>query len=360
MSFNPKIPHNLDLLPPTIDLNSPKYGKLLVKARAELAELKGYSVGLPNPLLLLSPAILKESVASSNIENIHTTVAEVLQQQLFPEAERRGADKEVLRYREAIMQGFVELDKLPVSSRLIVDIARMLVPSAGGYRKTQNFIHNSVTNEIIYTPPPANEMSRLIGNLENFINDKGLDVDPLIKSAVAHYQFEAIHPFGDGNGRTGRILMVLYLVQEHLLHYPILYISGYINKHRPEYYRLLLEVTRAGRWEDFILFMLEGFYQQAKETKDTLFDMTTEFFQYKKETKEKLPNIYSSELVEQLFSHPVTNPAALGKALNVHYVTAGKYLKALATAGYLKESWHGKYHLYTNKRLLDVLHARNP
>jgi len=214
MSFNPTYPHDLALLPPKIDLDSKKLTNLLIKAHSELGELKGYSFSMPNPLLLLSPAIIKESLASSEIENINTTLVNVLENQLFPEAEQKKPDKEVLRYQDAVFTGFSALEKYSLSSRTIHDIQKALLPEtpSSGYRKVQNGIKNAATGQIIYMPPIASKIPGLMGNLENFMNDKTDNIDPLIKCAMLHYQFEAIHPFGDGNGRTGRILMVLQLV----------------------------------------------------------------------------------------------------------------------------------------------------
>lgn len=307
-------------------------------------------------MLLLSPAIIKESVASSEIENINTTVEKVLQQQLFPESEQKIENKEVLRYKDAIISGFEQMDKMPLSNRLIISIHKQLLRERShGYRTNQNRIENSITGEVLYTPPPANEIPRLISNLEKYLHTKDDDIDPLIRCAISHYQFEAIHPFGDGNGRAGRILMVLYLLQEELLHYPILYISGYINHNRSEYYRLLRQVTTDGNWFDFIEYMLKGFYLQAKETKDQLLKVRGLFYQYKAEIKKECPNIYSGDLVETMFSLPIITPVRLGILMDIHYTTATRYLKQLSEKDFLEHQPFGKYQLYINKKLLNVL-----
>lgn len=230
MSFSAIHPFDLPFLPPFADFNGPDTIKILLKARTELGELKGYSSALPNPMLLLSPAVIKESVISSRIENINTTVENVLQMQLFPEAEQRKPEKEVLHYREALLWGFEQLSKLPLSTRIVVGVQKRLLPeSAGGYRRVQNSIQDVAAGKVIYIPPPAQKIPELMGNWEKFIHAED-DIDPLIKCVMAHYQFEAIHPFTDGNGRTGRILMVLYLVEQGFLTIPLLYVSGYINK----------------------------------------------------------------------------------------------------------------------------------
>ena len=355
MSLNPTYPHDLHFLPPAVDSTSPAFVDLLLKARTELAELKGYSFSMPNPMLLISPSVIKESVASSNIENINTTLVDVLQNQLFPEVEQTQPDKEVLRYRDAIMWGFENLEKIPVSTRLIVGIQNKLIPSShGNYRKTQNQIVNSTTKEVLYTPPEFLKIPDLIGNWEKFVNQQA-GIDPLIKCAIAHYQFEAIHPFEDGNGRTGRILMVLSLIQDEIITLPILYISGFINKNRSEYYRLLRGVTVNGDWTSFILFMLKGFHEQAKETKDTLFKIMKLFFEFKNELKQNHKKIYSADLVEVIFSYPIITPVKMAKELGLHYTTASRHLLQLVKNGFLKEQMYGKYHLFINERLIKIM-----
>jgi len=355
MSFDATYPHNLAELPPKIDFKAPAFTDLLIKARAELAELKGYCASMPNPMLLLSPAIIKESVESSHIENINTTVVDVLHNQLFPEMERHHADKEVLRYRDAILWSYDNLKDFSLSTRLIVGVQKKLIPSShGNYRKLQNKIVNDKTGEVLYTPPLPMDVPRFISNWENFIHYHQ-DTDPLIKCAVGHYQFEAIHPFDDGNGRTGRILMVLQLIHDKILSLPVLYISGYINSNRSEYYKLLREITRNGNWNDFILFMLKGFYSHARETKDVLFKIMHLFFELKANLKKNHKKIYSADLVEALFSYPVITPVRLSEIIDTHYMTASRYLGRLAKDSILKEVRHGKYHLFINEPLMRII-----
>lgn len=358
MSYNKENPYELPLLPPKIDFDNPKFKTNLLEARVALAELKGRSDSLPNPLLLLSPAILRESVASSEIEGIHTTIIDVLQNQLFPEREQRETDKEVLRYRDAILWGYEHLKEFPVASRLILGVQKRLIPSQhGDYRKLPNRIVNDKTKETIYTPPVASDVPRLMSNWENFINNED-GIDPLIKASVAHYQFEAIHPFGDGNGRTGRMLMVLYLIKEDILIWPILYISGYINKYRSEYYDLLNKITEKENWDDFILFMLKGFHSQATATKDLLLQIISLFDRVKEKVKKEHKKLYSADLIEALFSYPIINPVKLAETLDIHYVTASKYLSQLAKAGILGEGKFGKYHLFINKELIKLIQGK--
>ncbi len=356
MRFNPIRPFDLPPLPPDLNFKHEQFVDIMLKTRTELGELNGYSYSLPNPLLLLSPAVMKESVASSNIENINTTMEEALQAQLFPEAEQKKPDKEVLRYRDAILWGFENLKKIPISTRLILGIQRQLLPDEHpGYRRSQNQIVNSGTGAVVYTPPSANELPGLISNWESFVNDGDDGIDPLVKAAIAHYQFEAIHPFGDGNGRTGRILMVLQLIQENLLSLPILYVSGYINRNRSEYYRLLQGVRSNEAWHKLILFMLTAYHQQARETKTTLFKIMELLGKTREQIRGKHRKIYSAELVEAMFAFPVVTPVSLGKKLDVNYRTASRYLAELAKGKILQESYVGKYHLYANKPLLKLL-----
>ncbi len=356
MSFDPTCPHRLAPLPPQFAITNSDFGDLLLKARVELAELKGACGQIPNPLLLIAPVVIRESVASSNIENINTTLADVLQWQLFPEAEQRYPDKEVLRYREAMNWGFENLEEYAISSRLITGIQNRLVPDGNGsYRREQNQIANMASRESLYTPPIASDILFLISNWENFVNATDDTLDPLIRAILAHYQFEAIHPFRDGNGRTGRILMVLQLIQSGLLQFPVLYISGYINQHRSEYYRNLLAITTDGNWHNFIEYMLIGFYGKARETREDLKKITLLFDAIKAGIKIDNKKLYRSDLVEAIFTYPVITPTKLASEIGVHYTTASRYLLQLAEMGILREAVVGKYHLFANHQLLSIL-----
>jgi Fic family protein len=358
MSFDAIYPFPLPELPPRLDSGQETLVKWLLKARTELGELKGYSHALPNPGLLFSPSILRESVASSGIENINTTVEKVLEQQLFPEAEQRIENKEVIRYRDAVLYGFDRVQKLGLNNKLILGIQKVLLgDDSQGFRTGQNRIVKSTTKEILYTPPIATEIERLLLNWSRYLNDNNEGVDPLIKCAISHYQFEAIHPFHDGNGRTGRILMVLYLVDVGLLSYPMLFISGYINQNRNEYYKLIYEVTANKNWLGFIEFMLKGFYLQAKETKEMLLKIISLHQAMKDGIKQKCPAIYSSDLVEQLFALPIITPVRLGALLGIHYTTATRHLKQLEQNGFLVNQQMGKYQLYVNKSLVELLRS---
>ena len=356
--FNPIDPHDLALLPPKFDYKDSRLTELLIKARVELAELKGYSSSMPNQKLLLSPALLKESIASSGIENIHTTIMNVLENQLFPEQEQAMADKEVLRYKDAVNEGLKSLKQFELSTRTIQTIhANLLTNYPGIYRENEGIvIADASTKQIIYTPPSVGKIPDFMGNLENFMHIEE-DMDPLIKAAVIHYQFESIHPFNDGNGRAGRILMVLWLVKSGLLTFPTLYISGYLLKNRPDYYRVLLGVTKEQKWKEYIEFMLQGFYLQAKETKELLFKITLEYKALKTELKSNHRNMYNSvDLVDSLFAFPVITASRLAERVNCTWETASNYLKTLKKAGILEDRKVGKYHFYMNKKLLSILY----
>jgi Fic family protein len=357
MSFDATRPHSPKKLPPKIDVYNPQLVDALIKARTAVAELKGYTVRLPNAHLLISPTLLKESVASSSIENINTTISEVFQGELIPESEQKQPDKEVLRYRRAIQAGYNRLGSYSISTRLVHEIHKTLLsPDEEGFRRVQNKIENTVTHEVLYTPPIATKIPGLMSNLEIFANEKD-SIDPLLKAAILHYQFEAIHPFNDGNGRTGRILMVLYLVQEELLSLPTLYISGYINDRKNDYYRLLREVTANSNWNEYLLFMLEGFYSQALNTKASLVKMMDALDNFKDVLKANHKKIYTADLAEVLYSTPYINPTRLSKDLEIHRTTASRYLKDLAKAKLLHPISAGKYTFYMNQDLLDIINS---
>lgn len=356
MPYNSVEPFTVPPLPPSEDLETASVLKNLVKASRRTGELKGYCAKVPNPMLLMSLAITKESVESSRIEDIVTTVESVLEGQSLPDSEIKAPDKEVLRYREAMNWGMKNLKEYSISTRLILGIHKKLIPNSTGYRQQQNAIKNQRTGEVVYTPPPASEINRLLQNWENFVNnnDENQSLDPLIRCALAHYQFEAIHPFMDGNGRTGRILLVLQLVQEGLLDYPVLYISGFLNEFRSDYYKSLLDVTLNRNWENLIVFMLKGFELQAMKTALKLFEMITVYEKLKKAISDNHPKMKAEEITNHIFFNLVTNPAQLKKALNIHSQTASRYLKELKDAQLLRDFWIGKNHFYFHPELINL------
>ena len=329
----------------------------LIKARAFIAELNGYCVALPNPLLVLSPSVIKESLASSEIENIQTTLVDALKNALFPSLEQRQPDKEVLRYKEAIMWGYKQIkDGLPIVSRIITGVQGELIPSSKlQYRTNQNVIWNPSTKEILLVSPKTADLPELIKDWEIFVNKNHENLDPLIKIAIAHFQFESIHPFDDGNGRTGRILMVLDLIQSQLLELPVLYLSGYIAKNKSRYYEGLQSVRKTKNWDFYLDFMLDVFLEQAIETKKVFIEIIGLFQKQKVDLKNRLPKIYSRELLEAIFISPVLTPISLGKNLGIHYTTASRYLKQLESLGILFNQKLGKNQFYTNIELIKIL-----
>lgn len=334
---------------------SPKLTNLLIQARANIALLNGYCAALPNPFLLLSPAIIKESLASNEIENIQTTLIEALQNALYSEAERDQPDKEVLRYREAVLWGFNEVKgDMPIVNRLIKGIQEKLIPSDGQFRAIQNAIWNPNTKEILHLPPSAEDIPELIKDWEIFVNSDS-EIDPLVKIAIAHYQFESIHPFKDGNGRTGRILMVLDLIKKDLLGLPILYLSGYISANKTRYYEVLQSVRKTNSWDEYLEFMLTAFANQADLTAVIFRKIMSLLHEQKQEFRGKLPKIYNREILEELFSSPILSPVSLGQRLGIHYTTASKYLKELEKIGLLKNAKVGKHQFYMNHELINIL-----
>lgn len=347
----PRIDHHFP-----IDLD--KYNKELIQAHTEIGILKGACFGLPNPQLLLSPTVLREALASSEIENIVTTLADVLKAQLFTEAEQSIEDREVLRYNRALSSGLKSLGSVPIGSRLIGRVHDVLIPDEKGYRHVQNALINDKTKHVIYMPPSANTIPDLISDLEKFIHANN-GIDPLLKTIIAHYQFEAIHPFGDGNGRTGRILMVLCLKSYGLLDLPVLFISGFINQHKDAYYKAIRGVTETSDWNAYLTYMLNAFTSQASESTKLLLKIKALHEETRRNIREQLPKIYSRDLVDAIFSQPFITPTRYGELLDVTYQTGSSHLKALSSHGFLDSFKVGKYLLFANKRLLALLHENN-
>ena len=359
MTFNPKSSFDLPPLPPADlgkkDLFEPELVQLTIKANRAIGELNGLCRAIPNPYpILMNIPILQEAVSSSAIEGIHTTIETLLEAQIKLEKEKDPASKETLRYRKALHKGFKLLkDYNSLPTRVILDIHDQLMSNGGYFKKQENKIAKG--SKIVYTPPSPTQINRLMSNWENYINFSDKKVDPLIKIAISHYQFEAIHPFSDGNGRTGRILVVLQMVLYELLDWPVLYVSGYLIKKRSKYYSGLLNITKSGSWLTFIKFMMKAFYEQAKVTRKVITDILEEKNKMKQVLKSKHRSIYSQELLEHLFSYPVAYPTAMGEKLDITYQTASKYLSDLEKAGLLVKKRSGTYMLYYNLRLLNCL-----
>lgn len=354
MTLNPNHPFDLPILPPELDqkeIFEPGLVKLLIKAHSALADLNGTCRAIQNPFVLLNIPVLQESVASSEIEGIHTTVETALEEQVKGATEQDPASKEALRYKDAIHAGFQSLESYSLSSRTMLTIHEKLMPEKGGtFKQQQNQIAKGV--KVIYTPPPPSQVAKLMSNWENYVHSAENDFDPLIRAAISHYQFEAIHPFADGNGRTGRILMVLQLVNDKLLDFPILYLSGYLNKNRDEYYQSLIAVTESKEWLRFIRFILTAICEQAQVTRQVIFKIMLERDKLKNKLQSDFPSIYSPDLLDHIFSFPVTYPTSMADKLNITYQTASKYLSSLEEAGILSKKKSGRHILYYNIGLL--------
>ncbi len=349
-------PYNtLPLLPPPADLESKVILKQCVTARVALAELKQASELIPNPGMLLGTLPLLEAQASSEIENIVTT-ADRLFQHLGADRAADPATKEALRYRHALLEGFHALQSRPLATRT----AEIVCSRIKGIEMTVRRIpgtalKNLATGKTIYTPPENETLLRdLLGNWERFLHVKD-DVDPLVRMAAAHYQFEAIHPFTDGNGRTGRILNSLFLVECGLLPLPILYLSRYVITNKAQYYRLLLDVTRHGAWEPWTLYILRGIEETASWTTAKiaairqLATITAEFI------RTKLPKVYSRELVDIIFEQPYSRIANVVEAGIAERQAASRYLKALVKIGVLVEKTFGREKLFLHPTLITLL-----
>ena len=351
MAFKPDKPYNdLPKLPPKVNLETSAVLKKSIRANRELAELKGKAGIIPNQGILINSLILKEAKASSEIENVVTTNDRLYEAFTAGDKNFDPQTKEVLRYRQALWAGFNRLKNRPLSTNLFIDIVQTIKRNESGIRDTPGtVIANPNTNKIIYRPPEGEELIRaLLKNLETFIHAKDDDLDPLIKMAVIHYQFEAIHPFDDGNGRTGRIINILYLVLEELLTLPVLYLSGYIISRKADYYKLLRKVTEEGDWESWILFMLESV--EKTEAINELLEQTVE------EAKAKLPDrVYSKELIELLFEQPYCKIKFLVDKGIAQRQTAGDYLNELENIGIIESKKSGREKLYLNTALYELL-----
>lgn len=339
------------------ELKTPKILEELNEASRSLAELKGFANSIPNQHILINAITINEAKDSSEIENIvttHDSIYKVLTESGFKEE----AAKEVVNYRKAIWRGYeIIKEKEFISTNILVELQSMIEPNKTGVRKTMGTnLVNSVTGEIIYTPPQTeNEIRDLLKNLENYINDMNDDTDPLIKMALIHYQFESIHPFYDGNGRTGRILNVLYLVLNKLLDSPILYLSNYINKNKGDYYRLFNEFRENDNYEDWIIFILRGICETSKNTIELIKRIQELMISYKEEFVLKIPKIYSDELLDSLFYEVYTRINYIEDKCAVTRQTAASYLNQLVDAGLLECEKIGRESIYKNTRLIDLL-----
>jgi Fic family protein len=345
-------------LPYPEDLETKSILKQLPAAHAALAELKGIVQSIPNQIILLNALGIQEAKDSSSIENIITTHDDLYKANLDFEVSISPNVKEVQNYVAAMKRGFelVESQGL-LTNQTLLKIQETLEGNNAGFRKLPGTaLKNAQTGAVIYLPPqdPA-EIQELMTNLEQFINDPELsDYDPLVKMAIIHYQFESIHPFYDGNGRTGRILNILYLILTGLQKLPILYLSNHIIQHKSDYYRLLQGVREKGDWESWISYMIRGVENTAKETIQLIEALKI----LMAEMKTLLQNnykFYSQELLNNLFAHPYTKIEFLVRDLGVSRITAANYLNQLASDGVLRKERLGTGNYYVNERLFELL-----
>ena len=332
--------------------------KRLASASRALAELKGIAASIPNQRILVNTLGLQEAKDSSAIENIVTTHDELFRFDALADAAVSAAAKEVAGYRRALWIGYEAVRTTGLlTNRQILEIQESLEGNRAGFRKVVGTALRDGSGKIVYTPPSPERVPDLMTELERFINDDDLlPLDPLIKVALIHYQFESIHPFYDGNGRTGRILNVLYLVQKGLLETPVLYLSRYIVRTKPSYYELLRQVPAEDRWEDWVVYMLTGVEETAREGIQSIGRIRELFFQMKRRIRGDF-RFYSQDLLNNLFNHPYTKISLIQKDLGVSRQTATRYLNELVEGGILEKQRVGRTNYYINVPLVEVLTA---
>jgi Fic family protein len=339
-------------------IETPTVLRKVATASRRLAELKGVVASVPNPTILINSLVLQEAKDSSAIENIVTTHDDLYRESLFPEYDTPIAAKEVRHYVQALKTGFDLVKQQGIlTNNHIVQIQQELEKNNAGFRKLPGTALKNSLGETVYTPPQDPEMIiRLMTDLERFINDEEIfaEVDPLVKMAIIHYQFESIHPFYDGNGRTGRIINVLYLVQRGLLDIPILYLSRYIVRTKSDYYYLLQNVRDSKKWEEWILYMLNGIEETAKETIQTVQSIQSALIDYKRRIRSDY-KFYSQDLINSLFMHPYTKIEFIERDLSVSRVTAMRYLDSLCEGGFLSKHKMGRSNYYVNDALYSIL-----
>lgn len=355
--------YNIPVLPLNIEVESKNILRQVNKANRALAELKGVAATIPNEAILISSLTLQEAKDSSEIENIVTTQDDLYKAEIYLEKQlETAATKEVLKYREALQQGFelVRKDSLLTNSR-IKNIQMQLEGNRAGFRTQAGTKLKNGQGETVYTPPQSIDLiEKYMANLEEFINNTEMcEVDPLIKMAIIHHQFESIHPFYDGNGRTGRIVNVLYLVINGLLDLPILYLSRYITKNKSEYYSLIQSIRdKEGdntiEWEKWILFILKGVEQTAQDTIRLVLGISQLMQKHKQILRPIFGKNYKHELLNNIFYHPYTKIAFMERDLMVQRKTATKYLTMMVDAGILTHKKVGRENYYLNHELVTL------
>ncbi|OWP83895.1 addiction module protein [Flavobacterium davisii] len=347
----------LPILPPKQEIETIEILKQLSQSHRYLAELKGTSKTIPNESILINTLTLQEAKDSSEIENIVTTHDDLYKENIFIDS-KNPASKEVFNYAQGLKLGFeiVRKEKLLLNKHILT-IQKELLENNAGFRTQGGTKLVNSQGQTVYTPPQTKEeVLELMANLEKFINDNEFsNLDPLIKMAIIHYQFESIHPFYDGNGRTGRIINILYLVLQGLLDIPILYLSRYITQNKAEYYQVLQDVRTKNDWKHLILYFLKSVEVTAKQTIDLITNINTLMQDYKTNIQIKLPKIYSQDLINNLFRNPYTKIEFLEQELKVSRRTAQNYLDNVAENGFLEKIKIGKSNYYMNNALIKVL-----
>lgn len=351
-----KTDFTLPLLPPPPEIETREIFKQLILSHRRLAELKEVEKTIPNEQILINTLSLQEAKSSSEIENIVTTHDDLYKENIM--IDTNPASKEVLNYAKGLKMGFeiVRNERLLLNKHILL-IQEQLEANKAGFRTQAGTKLINSHNEVVYTPPQdKEEILNLMANLEKFINDPEFsELDPLTKMAIIHYQFESIHPFYDGNGRTGRIINILYLVLQGLLDLPELYLSRYIIQHKTDYYKALQGVRTNGDWETLILYLLKGVEVTAIETIEMVQNIKTLMQQTKQRLRSELPKIYSQDLLNNLFKNPYTKIEFLATDLDVTKRTAQNYLDTIAEIGLLNKLKVGKSNYYINENLIKVL-----
>ncbi|WP_434130692.1 Fic family protein [Methylocaldum sp. GT1BB] len=355
-TFERNRPHNdLPLLPPAVELETPAILKKAIAANRVLAELKGLAKLIPNQGILINGIVLQEARLSSEIENILTTNDELYKAAADDRPATDPHTKEVLRYREALWHGYQALKQRPLATNLFIEIAGIIKQSDIGIRRVPGTKIANSLGEVIYTPPEGEAVIRdKLANLEQFIHAED-ERDPLVKLAVLHYQFEAIHPFIDGNGRTGRILNILYLVDKGLLEIPVLYLSHYIIRHKSAYYDGLRRVTEEGDWQAWVAYVLDAVETTARQTQERVLRILDLMKEAQELVAERAPKIYSKDLIEAVFMHPYCKIRFLEERGVAKRQTASVYLQTLEKLGLLRSRKIGREIYYINERLFQVL-----
>ena len=357
-AFDPRQPYNaLPTVPPAADIETIGTMRALNLASRALANLNGTALSVPNPQLLIDTFAIAEAQASSEIENVNTTGDELFRYMAVGNERASDATKEAARYRPALAMAINRLQEdQRIDTRLLVDICGRILGNDVDVRDTAVLIGNLRAQIVVYTPPRGRpRLMKLLDNLHEFAHETESGLDPIIKMAIMHYQFEAIHPFPDGNGRTGRVLNILYLMQQRLLDQPVLYLSRYFLRHRRQYYAGLRAVTESGAWEGWVRYVLAGIKEVADEGRNDLVRIRELRREFADRARVDAPTASSEQLMDLLFMRPYTTTRMVQEVEGVTRATARSRLEALAKAGMLERVKSGRYQLFRNHHLIDIL-----